>query len=180
MLSRALTSTAELRTLEPWQAEEFAAHLDRARDHIRPWVSAAFVTEGVDDARATLERYADRTAHDGGRLYGIWDKGVLVGGVMFVSFDTKSGACEMGCWLEPSAEGQGLITAACKLLVEWAFTVRGMHRIEWQCRADNKRSAAVATRLGMTLEGVLREAIKVDGVYYSEQVWSLLSTDQVA
>lgn len=180
MLSRALTPTAELRTLEPWQAEEFAGHLDRARDHISPWVSAAFVTEGVDDARATLERYADRTAHDGGRLYGIWNDGVLVGGVMFVSFDTKSGACEMGCWLEPGAEGQGLITAACKLLVDWAFTVRGMRRIEWQCRADNKRSAAVATRLGMTLEGVLREAIKVDGVYYGEQVWSLLSTDQVA
>jgi ribosomal-protein-serine acetyltransferase len=177
MFSRALSPTAELRTLEPWQAEEFAAHLERAGEHIRPWVAAAFVTHGVEAARATLERFADRTAHDGGRLFGIWDDGVLVGGVMFVTFDATTGICEIGCWLEPGAEGHGLITAACRILVDWAFTVRGMHRIEWYCRADNERSAAVAKRLGMTVEGVHRDAIKVDGEYYGKQVWSLLSSD---
>ena len=177
MFSQELSPTAQLRTLEPWQAEEFAEHLDRAGEHIRPWVSAAFVTHGVEDARATLERYADRAAHDSGRLYGIWDSGVLVGGVMFVHFDTTSGICEIGCWLEPGAQGRGLITAACKVLLDWAFTVRGMHRAEWYCRADNERSAAVAARLGMTFEGVMREATKVDGVYYGKQLWALLSSD---
>jgi ribosomal-protein-serine acetyltransferase len=177
MFSQVLGPTAELRTLEPWQAEEFAAHLDRAREHIRPWVAAAFVTDTVDGARATLTRFADRTAQDGRRIYGIWDDGVLVGGVMFTNFDSASEICELGCWLEPGAEGRGLITAACRVLLDWAFTVRGIHRAEWHCRADNESSVAVAKRLGMTFEGVLRESWKVDGVYYGTQVWSLLSTD---
>src|SRR4051794_16639620 len=33
-----IRGTASLRPLEPHQAEEFAAHMDRAREHIRPWV----------------------------------------------------------------------------------------------------------------------------------------------
>jgi ribosomal-protein-serine acetyltransferase len=104
--------------------------------------------------------------------------GVLVGGVMFTNFDAANETCELGCWLEPGAKGRGPVTAACKVLLDWAFTDRGIHRAEWHCRADNESSVAVAKRLGMTFEGVLREPWKVDGFYYGSQVWSLLSTDR--
>jgi RimJ/RimL family protein N-acetyltransferase len=67
---------------------------------------------GVAGARATLTRYAENTARDGARIYGIWDGGVLVGGVMFVEFNAAAGTCELGCWLEPAAEGRGLLTRA--------------------------------------------------------------------
>jgi ribosomal-protein-serine acetyltransferase len=177
MFSHSLSPTAQMRPLEPWRAEEFAEHLDRAGEHIRPWVSPAFVTHGVEAARATLERFADRSAHDTGRIYGIWDDGILVGGVMFAHFDAPSRVCEIGCWLEPGAEGRGLITTACQVLVDWAFNERRMHRIEWYCRADNVRSAAVAERLGMTYEGEMREATLVDGVYYGKSVWARLASD---
>ncbi|MEU7646923.1 GNAT family N-acetyltransferase [Streptomyces huasconensis] len=175
MFSLPLRDGAGLRPLETWHAEEFAAHLDRAREHIRPWVGAAFVTDDLDGARATLRRYAERQAADGARLYGIWLDGTLVGGVMFVAFDAAAGTCEVGCWLEPAAEGRGLITAACRTVLDWAFTTRGMHRAEWHCRADNARSAAVAERLGMTLEGVRREAWPFDGTRHDTQDWAVLA-----
>ena len=177
-----IRGTATLRPLEPWRAEEFAAHMDRAREHIRPWVGPSFVTDDVDGARATLQRYADATARDGHRIFGIWLDGLngataptLVGGVMFVEFSAAAGTCEIGCWLEPAAEGRGLITAACRMLLGYAFDERGLHRAEWRCRADNARSSAVAERLGMTLEGVLREAWKVGDTFYDKQVWSILA-----
>jgi ribosomal-protein-serine acetyltransferase len=169
---------AELRPLEVWQAEEFAAHLDRAREHIRPWVGPAFVTDTVEGARATLQRYADQAAADGGRLYGIWLNGVLVGGVMFVAFSAATRTCELGCWLEPAGEGRGLVTAAADVLLRWAFTERGLHRAEWRCRADNHRSAAVAERLGMTCEGVLREAWLNGGELHDKQIWAVLAPDR--
>ncbi|MFD7563103.1 GNAT family N-acetyltransferase [Streptomyces tendae] len=178
MFSMSLGDAARLGPLEVWQAEEFAGHLDRAREHIRPWVGPAFVTDDTEGARATLERYAARQAGDGARLYGIWLEEVLVGGVMFTAFDAAFGTCEIGCWREPSAEGHGLITRACDLLLDWAFTTRGLHRAEWHCRADNERSAAVAERLGMTLEGVRREAWPYEGVRYDKQVWAVLAPDR--
>ena len=151
--------------------------MDRAREHIRPWVGPKFPTEGVVAARTQLDRYADSAARDGARIFGIWDNNILVGGVLFVDFNVAAGTCEIGCWLEPAAEGRGLITAACTALVEWAFGVRGIHRVEWRCRADNARSSAVANRLGMRLEGALRGAWKADDGFYDEQVWSRLSSD---
>jgi len=151
MFASPLTPTAELRPLEIWNASEFATHMDRAREHIRPWVGPSFISEGIAGAQATLARYAEQTARDGARIYGIWDNGVLVGGVMFVEFSAAAGTCEIGCWLEPEEEGRGLITAACRALLDWAFLTRGIHRAEWRCRADNTRSSAVAERLGMTL-----------------------------
>jgi RimJ/RimL family protein N-acetyltransferase len=168
---------AQLRPLEVWHAEEFAGHLDRAREHIRPWVGPAFVTDTLDGARATLRRYADRTAADGARLYGIWLDGVLVGGVMFVDFDAAGGSGELGCWLEPAAEGRGLITAACGVLLDWAFGERGLRRAEWRCRADNERSASVARRLGMTCEGVLRQAWLNGGIHHDKQIWAVLASE---
>ncbi|MFI9345779.1 GNAT family N-acetyltransferase [Streptomyces sp. NPDC052773] len=177
MFSLPLGDGARLAALEVWHAEEFAGHLDRARDHIRPWVGPAFVTDDMEGARATLARYAERQAGDGARLYGIWREDALVGGVMFTDFSAAAGSCEIGCWLEPSAQGHGLITRACGALLDWAFTVRGLHRAEWHCRADNHRSTAVAKRLGMTLEGVRREAWPYEGVRYDTQLWAVLADE---
>jgi ribosomal-protein-serine acetyltransferase len=177
MFSVSLGHGAVLAPLEVWHAQEVADQMDRAREHIRPWVGPAFVTTDVAGARAKLKRYAGWQADDGARLYGIWHDGVLVGGVMFTDFNVAFGNCEIGCWLEPAAEGHGFVTQACRALLSWAFTTRGLHRAEWHCRADNTRSAAVAKRLGMTLEGVRREAWPYQGVRYDKQVWAILAPD---
>jgi ribosomal-protein-serine acetyltransferase len=170
-----LDDSATLRPLEPWMAPEFLAHMDRARESVDPWIPWASVSTDLESARHTLQRYADKQAATGGGLYGIWLDGTLVGGVMFPNFDPATGNCEIGCWLEPAATGRGLITRACRILIDYAFDTRGMHRIEWRCRPDNTASSAVAQRLGMTLDGVLREQYPWKGVRYDCEVWSLLS-----
>ncbi|MFE0103670.1 GNAT family N-acetyltransferase [Streptomyces sp. NPDC059009] len=177
MFSLPLRGDARLEPLEIWHADEFAAHLDRARDHIRPWVGPAFVTDDLDGARGTLARYAERQAADGARLYGIRLGGTLVGGVMFTDFSTAAGSCEIGCWTEPAGEGHGLVTQACGALLDWAFTTRGLFRAEWHCRADNDRSSAVARRLGMTLEGVRRQSWPFEGVRHDKEVWAVLAPE---
>ncbi len=45
---------AELRPLEPWQAEEFLAHMDRARETVDPWIPWAGVSTDLASARKTL------------------------------------------------------------------------------------------------------------------------------
>jgi ribosomal-protein-serine acetyltransferase len=178
VFATALRANAELRALEPHHAEEFLAHLDRARTHIAPWVGASFVASDLDAARAVLQRYADGQAADRQRLYGIWLDDTLVGGTMFVSFDTALGVCEIGCWLEPAAEGQGLITQVVRMMIDWAFRTRGLARAQWCTLPDNTRSINVAERLGMSLDGTLRQYIPgTDGLRRDKQVWSVLATE---
>jgi ribosomal-protein-serine acetyltransferase len=172
-----LTDGAELRPLEPWQAEEFLAHMDRARQTVDPWIPWAGLSTDLGSARGQLQRYADLAARDAGRLYGIWLDGTLVGGTMFVSFDATAGTCEIGCWLEPAGHGRGLVTRAVCQLIDWAFDSRGISRVEWKTRPDNAASSAVARRLGMRLDGVLRSAYPYKGVRHDIEVWSLLRPD---
>jgi ribosomal-protein-serine acetyltransferase len=173
----ALTDSAELRPLEPWQAGEFLAHLDKARDNISAYIPWADVVTDEERARNFLSRYAKRQAADEGRIYGIWLEGDLVGGLLFRVFEADWGSCELGVWLSAEAEGRGLITRAGRLLVDWAISVRGLNRVEWRCAVGNTRSAAVAQRLGMTLEGTLRQAFPYRGTIHDVQVWAITRDD---
>ncbi|MER7717698.1 GNAT family protein [Streptomyces flaveolus] len=177
MFTIPLDDHARLRTLEPWQAPEFLAHIDRARPLVDSWIPWASLTTDLVSARSTLQRYADLSSSDSGRIYGIWLDGVLVGGVMFTRFDASSGVCEIGCWLEEAGQGRGLVTRACRALIDWAFTERGMSRVEWWVASGNTRSIASARRLGMTRDGVLRQRYPYRGVRHDSEVWSVLAQE---
>ena len=177
MLSLPLGAGAELRPLEPWQAEEFAVHVDQVREHLLPWIPFAGTVSDVDSARRYLQRFADLQARDAGRLYGIWWDGALAGGTLFRTFDADLRVCEIGVWLAPQAQGHGLVTSAVRAMIDWAVRVRGMRRVEWRCDARNERSIAAAKRLGMRLDGVLRSAFELNGERSDTQVWSVLADE---
>ncbi|MFK3730801.1 GNAT family N-acetyltransferase [Streptomyces sp. NPDC088090] len=168
---------AELRPLEPWQAEEFLAHMDRGREYVGTHIGLADVVHDLDSARAFLQGYAEKTANDAGRLYGIWTDGTLVGGVMFRTMDVAAGNAEVGCWLEPSAAGRGLVTRACRIIIDWAVERRGIHRVEWYASPANTASTAVARRLGMTREGVVRESYTHRGTRTDTEIWAVLAPE---
>ncbi|MFE2598140.1 GNAT family N-acetyltransferase [Streptomyces sp. NPDC057617] len=177
MFAIPLGDGAELRPLEPWQAEEFLAHMDRARDLVDEHIPLARAASDLDSARAVLVSYARKQADDSGRIYGIWLDSTLVGGVLFRVFDAESGNCEVGCWLEPAGTGRGLVTRAARVLIDWAVEERGIHRVEWRVSTANTPSIRVAQRLGMTREGVLREGYPYDGVRQSTEIWSVLAPE---
>ncbi|MCQ9129324.1 MULTISPECIES: GNAT family protein [Streptomyces] len=168
---------AELRPLEPWHAEEFLAHLERGREFINRYVP--FGSKAVDEAgaREVLQRYADMRAADTGSLHGLWLDGRLVGGVLFLNFDAEAGNCEVGCWLEPAGTGRGLITRAIRVLIDFAVDRRGIQRVEWVASAGNTPSLNVARRLGMTRDGVRRQAYPYRGVRHDLEVWSVLAQE---
>ncbi|WP_205471169.1 GNAT family N-acetyltransferase [Nocardioides sp. SYSU D00038] len=177
MLSLPLGDGAELRPLEPWQAAEFAAYVGRHIDHLGPWLPWSRAMTGEAEARAFLQPYADDTARDGRRMYSVWLDGELVGGTLFRVFDAPAGTCELGVWLAPEATGRGLVSRAVTAMIDWAVDVRGIRRVEWQCVPENAASRAVATRLGMTLEGTRRRAFEHDGRLWDVELWALLAEE---
>ncbi|MFJ3768525.1 GNAT family N-acetyltransferase [Streptomyces sp. NPDC090082] len=168
---------AELRPLEPWQAEEFLAHMDRGREFIGARNGLPDVVTDLESSRAFLRTYAERAAADTGRIHGIWHGGTLVGAVILRTFDAAGGTAEAGCWLEPAAAGKGLVTRAARALIDWAVEVRGIHRVEWVVSSSNEPSIAVARRLGMTRDGVLRGSYLYRGQRHDEEIWSILAPD---
>ncbi|WP_046726922.1 GNAT family N-acetyltransferase [Streptomyces humi] len=177
MYAMSLGDGAELRPLEVWHAEELLAAVDRGREFIGRHVPLPEVIPDLDGARAYLRGYADKRAADAGSLHGLWLDGRLVGGLLFRTWDTAEGVCEAGCWLEPAVTGRGLVTRGMRVLVDWAFDERGMHRVEWHASSANEPSINVARRLGMTRDGVLRENYPHRGVRTDTEVWSVLAPE---
>ena len=109
--------------------------------------------------------------------FGIWIDGELVGGTLFPTISTRQGAAEVGVFIAGPARGRGIVTRAVGAMVDWAFTERGLHRLEWKCAPGNEASRRIPQRLGFTHEGTLREAFRVREERQDLEVWALLARE---
>lgn len=73
---------------------------------------------------------------------------------------------DIGYELDPKLWNQGYATEAAHAIVDFGFSRFGVHRIWSWCVADNVGSAHVLEKLGMRLEGLLRE-----NEYYKDRWW---------
>jgi ribosomal-protein-serine acetyltransferase len=164
----------ELREWTPSDAEEAFAEIDQNRERLRDWLPWVDRTRSADDVRAFIELCA---ASDGKqRSFGIYVDGVLAGNVGLGLDDDN--AAELGYWISGAFEGRGLITAAARELMRYGFGERGFRRIQLTAAVENERSRAVAERLGMTQEGVLRKAGRIrDDRYLDLVMYSILQEE---
>lgn len=85
---------------------------------------------------------------------------------------------ELGCYLHRSARGRGLSVELTREVLRYAFHELGLHRVELRCDPRNKASMAVARKLGMTFEGILRDFVFVEGRgFVDEAVHALLESE---
>jgi ribosomal-protein-serine acetyltransferase len=155
-------------------APELFALVDANRERLRPWMIWEPQTTSPEDAQAFIER--SLAAEHDLEGNGIWLDGTLIGGVG-LSVDTMANSGEIGYWLNGAHEGRGIITRTCERFFDVAFDELGLHRMELQAASSNERSRAVAERLGMTLEGIARDGIRVRDGYLDSCQYALLEDE---
>jgi RimJ/RimL family protein N-acetyltransferase len=80
----------------------------------------------------------------------------------------------LGYWIRTSATGRGLATRAARLVVGFGFGELDLGRIEILAATGNRRSQAVAERLGAVREGVLRRRLRVGEAVQDAACYSLV------
>jgi ribosomal-protein-serine acetyltransferase len=156
---------AVLRAWRPEDAEALNAVVQANRIRLArwfPWVDEAT----TENQRAWLE--ASIRDDQPYAPAGIWLGDTLVGGCDMTIEPSDTG--ELGFWLDEGAVGRGLVTRGCQALMRAGFEEAGLHRIQLRAGVENLRSRAVAKRLKMREEGVLRGAGKVGGGLYVDLV----------
>jgi ribosomal-protein-serine acetyltransferase len=177
MFHASLFDHADLRVLDIHQADPLFALCDRNRDRLKPYLPWVDRTQSVEDTRQFLA-LAQRQYSDGNGFHaGIWWKDQLAGCVGMHLIDWMNQSVALGYWIDRDFEGRGLVTAACRRVVEESFSGYKLHRVEIRCAADNVRSCAVAERLGFRREGLLREAQKVGERWLDMTVFGKLVSD---
>lgn len=103
--------------------------------------------------------------------------GLTVGDVGLYWVSERDRTAEIGFTFDPRQHGKGFATEAARALVDWAFTVAGMHRVIGRTEARNGASARVLEKLGMRREAHLVENEWVKGEWQSELVYAVLDRE---
>ncbi len=103
------------------------------------------------------------------------ETGEEVGSVYLRDIDRQAGRCEYGVFLgEPSARGRGLGSEACRLACRYAFETLGLHRVFLRVLADNADAIRSYERAGFRREGLLRDHVRLGGVWRDLVLMGLL------
>ena len=147
-----------LRSLEQVDAKELFALTDSCRAYLREWLPWLDATRSLQDTRTFIESALHQAAANLGFQCGIWLGGQLMGVIGYHHVDWPNRSTNIGYWLGKQHQGRGLMTKACRALVDYAFDVWHLNRVEIRCAVGNVKSRAIPERLGFRSEGTLREA----------------------
>lgn len=166
-----------LRLFEERDAERLFQLIEANRDWLRRWLSFEAQTKSPDDSLAFIRRTREAYAATGRFWAAVLHQGRLVGAVGIASLDMQNRFAELGFWLARDATGRGLMTRACRAMLDHLFGTLGVNRVEIRSAADNAASIAVALRLGFKPEGTLRQAEFMRGSFRNVAVYGLLASE---
>jgi RimJ/RimL family protein N-acetyltransferase len=99
------------------------------------------------------------------------EDGKLIGGC---GLHAEGHAAELGYCFSRAAWRQGYASEAANALLRLGFCELGLHRIYAKCRPDNIGSFKVMEKIGMQLEGTLREHMFTKGSWSDSRLYSIL------
>jgi RimJ/RimL family protein N-acetyltransferase len=101
----------------------------------------------------------------------------LAGEALLWSIDLHNRTAHIGLSLRPGFRGRGLSGDVIGVLCEYAFSVRGLHRLQIETLSDNAPMIAAATGAGFVLEGQIRKGAWVLGSFADEVILGLLADE---
>ena len=96
------------------------------------------------------------------------------------SLEPAFGTAEWGFALASEFWGTGIFVDGAKLVVDFAFEVLGVHRLEARAALKNGRGNGALRKLGAVQEGVLRRSFARNGEYLDQALWTILQDEWIA
>lgn len=85
---------------------------------------------------------------------------------------------EWGFALGSAYWGSGAFVDGAQLVLDFAFDVVGVHRLEARAAVQNGRGNAALRKIGALQEGILRRSFLRNGEYLDQVLWAILDSDR--
>src|SRR5699024_9029681 len=142
-----LDDDSELRLLESRHAENLFWLTDKSRNYLREWLSWVDFTKEVSNSQEFIEGTLKQFGNNNGFQAGIWYKGELAGVIGLHGISWANNSTSIGYWLGEDFQGKGLITLACRSVIDYCFNDLKLKRIEIRVATENHKSQAIPERL---------------------------------
>ncbi|HLV79020.1 MAG TPA: GNAT family N-acetyltransferase [Chthonomonadaceae bacterium] len=104
-------------------------------------------------------------------------EGQVIGECLLYAHNPDLREAGIGYTLNRRYWGLGLATEAAGRVVRYGFEEMGLHRIFAECRPENRASARVLEKIGMRLEGHLRENKWIKGRWEDTLLFAILEQE---
>jgi RimJ/RimL family protein N-acetyltransferase len=93
------------------------------------------------------------------------------------ALDPTFETAEWGFVLAQECWGSGIFMDGAQLIVDFAFEVLGVHRLEARASVKNGRGNGALRKLGAVQECVLRRSFERHGEFHDQALWTILDED---
>jgi len=102
---------------------------------------------------------------------------IAIGLFQIRSLEPSFGNAEWGFAIAYEFWGTGAFVEGASLVLDFAFTILGSHRLEARAATVNGRGNAALRKIGAKREGVLRKSFLRHGEYLDQSLWTILGED---
>lgn len=167
----------ELVLLEQRHAPILFALIEENRPHLRQWLPWVDASRTMNDALGWISASLDQFAKGMSLNVGLFSKGMLVGIAGYHTIDWANRRTSIGYWLSAAHQGKGLMARAVRALTTHAFVSLQLNRLEIRAALENRRSRAVAERLGYKYEGQCRQAEWLYDRFVDHAIYGMLARE---
>ncbi len=150
-----LENLEELKLWMPWVTDDYS--IDTARDFIKTNL-VEFAGNNTFAAAVVLDEK-------------------IVGTIGIHHLDSTNKSAQIGYWLDRQAQGKGLATKCCRVLIDYAFDDLNLNRIQINCNIENVKSRRIPERLGFKLEGVHRQVEWLNNEFRDWAIYAMLAEE---
>lgn len=170
-----------LRTPEPGDFEAWAMLRAVSRAHLQPW-EPTWAEDALsrDGYRRRLTWFERLRRQERGEAYFIFLHGsdTLLGGITLSNIRRGASQCgELGYWIGQPHAGRGHMSEALGVMLAHCHGTARLHRVEAAILPDNAPSRRLLVRGGFRREGLLREYLKINGVWRDHEIFGRLAGD---
>ncbi|MDB5232692.1 MAG: hypothetical protein JWN76_3497 [Chitinophagaceae bacterium] len=131
-----------------------------------------------EETKAQMNFYDDLLTRETGIWWGVCYKNnieKIIGACGFNYWKKEHYKTEIGYWLLPGEQRGGVMSECLPIIINYAFTVMKVHRIEALVETENERSLELLNKLGFKQERILKDAEIKNSRYISLTAFALIS-----
>ena len=151
-----VSDTISLEILHDVHAEELFLLINKNRTYLRKWLPWVDRMRSLAQFREFIKHSKHRAAL--GQEVGcvIKERQLVAGRSGIYNIDIEKRNATLGYWIAENQQGKGIITGACRTLINHAFTVLQLDAVEIRCATNNRKSMAIAERLNFCRSGIIK------------------------
>ena len=173
------TNRLMLRPFRRRDVSTFHSAVDSSITELQPWLpwiegyNRGFAQRFI---RESVGSWADRRAYDF-TVRTQEDLDHHIGNVSVWQTSQQNNVGEVGYWIRSDETGKGYGTESAAAVVKIGFDELGFHKVVLRIAVGNLGSERIASKIGFTFEGTLRDEVKVGDEWLDHTVWSMLAPE---